>query len=153
MSEQQKRNKNRLIKPAVLRIPCLKKAKDNMLLLLSCLSLDPYRRDAPAAAQGHSEGCIREGQGGSQEPGVSCYCPKETAAVRLTGQCVGHRAGDTNSTQCLLIILTGMKFSGNSLIAGYSLFFFLWYEAASLLYDWTFLKIFFFLHSLAFCLG
>ncbi|TMS23692.1 PRELI domain-containing protein 1, mitochondrial [Larimichthys crocea] len=40
-------------------------------------------RDAPAAAQGHSEGCFREGQGGGKEPGFSCCRPTETTAIRV----------------------------------------------------------------------
>lgn len=89
-----------------------------ILSCLSCLSLDTlraHRRDAPAAAQGHSEGRIREGQRGGQEPGFSSYRPTETPAVRLTGQCVKCCTGDMNSTQCFLIIsiiLTRLKFSG-----------------------------------------
>lgn len=50
----------------------------------SCLSLCALRRDAPAAVQGLGEGCVGEGQGGGQEPGVSRLCPAEAAAVRVT---------------------------------------------------------------------
>ncbi|XP_029000966.1 PRELI domain-containing protein 1, mitochondrial-like isoform X1 [Betta splendens] len=57
------------------------------------------RRGAPAAAQGHGEGCVREGQRGSQEPGFSCYCAQEAPAVRLTGPHVKYCTGDINSTQ------------------------------------------------------
>lgn len=48
-------------------------------------AVQPTGRDAPAAAQGHSEGCIREGQRGSKDSGFSCCRPTEASAVRLTG--------------------------------------------------------------------
>lgn len=64
-------------------------------------AVQPTGRDAPAAAQGHSEGCIREGQRGSKDSGFSCCRPTEASAVRLTGL---TQALHRKSEQCLLII-------------------------------------------------
>lgn len=65
-----------------------------LLTLFSlALSIWTHRRDAPAAAQGQGQGerRIREGQGGSQEPGVSCCCPTEAPAVCVTECEVAYR--------------------------------------------------------------
>lgn len=57
-----------------------------MVLYLSrvCVFVSARRRDAPAAAQGLSEGRVREGQRGGQKPGHGCLRPPEAPAVRLT---------------------------------------------------------------------
>lgn len=76
------------------------------IVLTLCL-FGSDRRDAPVAAQGHSEGCVREGQRSSQEPGFSCCRrPAEAPAVHLTGLCVSeqHHTGDAASTHNAFII-------------------------------------------------
>lgn len=58
---------------------------DTELMSRVCVFVSARRRDAPAAAQGLSDGRLREGQRGGQKPGYGGICPAEAPAVCLTG--------------------------------------------------------------------
>lgn len=103
----------RLCLPSVLEkeLEATTRPHSDLSVCMSCLRT--RRRGSPAAAQGHGEGRIGEGQGGGQEPDFSCRRPAETPAVRLTVGGEESRTGGRHAPTGAFSIRTRPKVSGD----------------------------------------